>query len=253
MIADLIDDKLDIRLITRNVMSVYSTNNEYTDSFIRKLKHSSYILNNTDKVSSNSIISYIVKDYNIYENIFRFVKRHKQFNYNKFVEYLSFIKMSHLLWIHFYQLDPDKLKLVELVLQLSTNKKMVITDYIDELDCRDKLYTLLFHVGLEDRLIIVPFKNIDEAVNNSTCQCYIKSLDSVKIQSRFPNEFIEKEFNVSHDYYTGLRPKVYEKNLALARIRPISYKYTFYEILLILLFSIRMMLIKFNNWRVQCR
>ena len=39
MIADLIDDKLDIRLISQNVMAVYSTNNEYKDSFIRKLKH----------------------------------------------------------------------------------------------------------------------------------------------------------------------------------------------------------------------
>ena len=44
MIADLVDDKLKLRFITRNVMSVYSTNNEYTDDFIRKLKHSDYII-----------------------------------------------------------------------------------------------------------------------------------------------------------------------------------------------------------------
>lgn len=248
MIADIIDDKLDIRLISQNVMAVYSTNNEYTDAFLRKLKHSNYIINK-QTVSSDSFISYIKKTYNIYENIFRFAKRHKQINYNKFVEYLNFLDLNHLLWTHFYQLDKDTLSLVEIVLQLSTNKQVVIIDYIDELECRKKLYTLLFHVGLENRLIIVPFKNIDEAVNNSTCQCYIKSLDSVKIQSRFPNEYIEKEFNTSHNYYTGLRPVVYRKTSDA--IKPISYKYTLYEILLIILFSIKLLYITFNNWRTR--
>lgn len=42
MIADLIHDKLKIRLITRNVMSVYSTNYKYTDEFLRTLKPVSY-------------------------------------------------------------------------------------------------------------------------------------------------------------------------------------------------------------------
>ena len=248
MIADLIDDKLDIRLISRNVMAVYSTNNEYTDSFIRKLKHSNYIINK-QIVSSDSFISYIKKTYNIYENVFRFVKRHKKINSDKFVEYLNFLDLNHLLWTHFYQLDKDTLSLVEIVLQLSTNKQVVIIDYIDELECRNKLYTLLFHVGLENRLIIVPFKNIDEAVNNSTCQCYIKSPDSVKIKSKFPNEYIEREFNTSHNYYTGLRPVVYKNNSTA--IKPVSYKYSLYEILLIVLFSIKLLYITFNNWRTK--
>lgn len=251
MIADLIDDKLNIRLITRNVMAVYSTNIEYTDSFVRKLKHSDYKVDNHSIKKSDSIISYIRKTYNIYENIFRFVKKHKQFNYNKFVEYLNFLDLNHLLWSHFYQLDEDTLKLVEIVLQLSTNKRIVITDYIDELKCKDKLYSLLFHVGLEDRLIIVPFKIIDEAINNSTCQCYVKSKDEVKIQSRFSDAYLNTEFSDIELHYKGLRPKIYTPDNNV--ISPISYKYTFYEILLIILFSIRLMLIRFNNWRMQCQ
>lgn len=250
MIADIVDDTIDVRLITRNVMAVYSTNNEYTDSFIRKLKHSNYIVNKK-KVSSDSFISYIKKTYNIYENIFRFVKRHKDINYSKFVEYLDFLDLSHLLWTHFYQLSSSNLSLVEIIIQLSTNKEVVIIDYIDNLECRKKLYTLLFHVGLEDRLIIVPFRNIDEACNNSTCQCYVKSLSSVKIQSKFPNEYIEKEFNITHNYYTGTRPVIYTKSDTAALVKPVSYKYTLYEILLIMLYSIKMLYIQFNNWRTK--
>jgi hypothetical protein len=50
MIADLLDDNFHIRLITRNVMTVYSTNKEYTDKFITKLKNSTYIINNDEKL-----------------------------------------------------------------------------------------------------------------------------------------------------------------------------------------------------------
>lgn len=245
MIADLVDS-CDIRLITRNVMAVYSTNNEYTDNFIRKLKHSSYIVNHKE-VSSDSIISYVKKTYNVYENIYRFVKRHKDINYNKFIEYLSFLDLSHLLWLHFYQLSRSSLSIVEILLQLSTDKKIVIIDYIDDLQCRSKIYSLLFHIGLEDRLIIVPFNNIDEAVNNSTCQCYVKSLNEAKIQSRFSNEFINTEFSTSVVHYNGLRPLIYKKSSKT--IRPICYRYTFYEILLIVLFSIKLFLITLDNWR----
>ena len=246
MIADLIDDKLDVRLITRNVMSVYSTNSEYTDSFIRKLKHANYIIDDK-KVKSDSFISYIKKDYNIYKNIFRFVNSNKHINTNKFIEYLNYFDLNHLLWVHFYQLSKDDQNLVEILMQLANDKPVVIIDYIDDTKYTDKLYSLLFHIGLEDRLIIVPHRNIKNAVNNSTCQCYVKRQDAVKIQSKFPDKFINEEFSTTYKYYTGHRPPVYMKDLNI--IKPISYSYTLYEILLIMLFSIRMFYIAIYNWR----
>ena len=250
MIADIIDNKLHVRLITRNVMSVYSTDNEYVSKFIRKLKHSKYIVNNDKMVNSDDIISYVKRTYNTQENIYRFIRHHSDIDANKFIEYLNFIDLHHLLWLHFYQLNKQNLSIVEILLQLSTNKPIVIIDYIDDLKCRDKLYTLLFHVGLENRLIIVPFSNVDEAVNNSTCQCYIKSEDNITICSKFPNEYIEKEFSTfPHIYYTGLKPLLYKRSSYI--IKPASYKYTFTEIFLILLFSIKMLLIRFNNWRTK--
>lgn len=251
MIADLIDDNLNIRLITRNIMSVYSTDSEYTDRFLRKLKHSEYVINNDERVSSDNVISYIRKTYNIYENIFRFVHRHKEYSYNKFIEYLHFLNLDHLLWLHFNQLSKDSLCLVEILLQLSTSKPIVIIDYIDDLSCKKKLYTLLFHVGLEDRLIIIPFRKIDEAINNSTCQCYVKSQSSAEIQSRFSEEYLVSEFGDSF-HYNGLRPIIYTPNNN-SQIVPTSYKYTFYECMMIVLFSIKLMFIQFNNWRMQCQ
>ena len=247
MIADLIDDKLDVRLITRNIMSVYSTNNEYTDYFIRKIKHSAYDVNNKT-IKSDSFISYIKKDYNIYKNIFRFVDSHKSINTSKFIEYLDYFDKAQLLWVHFYQLDNEDIFLVETLMQLASNKPVVVTGYIDESKYRDKLYPLLFHVGLEDRLIIVPCKDIKIAVNNSTCQCYVKCPDAVKIQSRFPDKFINEEFKTSDKYYTGHKPPVYVKDLHNI-VKPISYSYTFYEIILIFLFSIKSLYIAFFNWR----
>lgn len=250
MIADIIDNKLHIRLITRNIMSVYSTDSEYVGKFIRKLKHSKYIVNNDKTVNSDDIISYVKRTYNTHENIYRFVRRHSDIDTNKFIEYLNFIDLHHLLWLHFYQLSEQNLSIIEILLQLSTNKPIVIVDYIDGLKHKDKLYTLLFHVGLENRLIIVPFNDIDEAVNNSTCQCYIKSEDSVTVCSKFPNEYIEKEFNTSpHVYYTGLKPLLYRRSSYI--IKPTSYTYTITEIVLIILFSLKMLLITFNNWRTK--
>ena len=248
MIADLIDDKLKLRFITRNVMSVYSTNSEYTDDFIRKLKHSNYIINK-QSTSSDSFISYIKKDYNVYKNIYRFVKKHKQINTSKFIEYLNYFGLNHLLWVHFYQLGKDELSLVEILMQLSSDMPVIIIDYIDDLKYKDKLYSLLFHVGLEDRLVIVPFKNIADAVNNSTCQCYIKHLSAVKIQSDFSNDFINTEFNTSQEYYNGKRPNVYKKDNSA--IVPASYRYSLYELLLILLFSIKMLFISLYNWKMR--
>ena len=248
MIADLVDDKLKLRFITRNVMSVYSTNNEYTDDFIRKLKHSDYIIDK-QTVNSNSFICYVKKTYNMYENIYMFVKKSKSINTDKFIDYLNYIELNHLLWLHFYQLSKDDLTLVEIIMQLATDKPFVIIDYIDNLKCKDKLYSLLFHVGLENRLVIVPFKDIKEAVNNSTCQCYIKHPLAVKIQSDFSNDFINTEFNTSLEYYNGLRPAVYRNDNSA--IVPTSYKYSLYELLLILLFSLKMIYIRLHNWKMR--
>ena len=228
MIADLVDDKLKIRFITRNVMSVYSTNSEYTDAFIRKLKHSEYIINKQTH-QSDSFISYTKKDYNIYKNILRYVKKCRHINTDKFIEYLNYFNLNHLLWMHFYQLSRDDRQLVDTLMLLSSNMQVIITDYIDDLKYRYKLYSLLFHVGLDDRLIIVPFK-------------------TVKIQSDFSNSFINTEFNTSLEYYNGLRPKIYKQcNSAIVP----TYKYSWCELLLIFLFSIKMIYISLYNWRAR--
>ena len=229
MIADLVDDKLKLRFITRNVMSVYSTNSEYTDSFIRRLKHSKYVINKQTE-QSDSFISYVKKDYNIYKNILLYVKKDSHINDDKFVEYLNYFDLNHLLWLHFYQLSNDDNRLVEILMQLASNMPVIIIDYVDDLKYKDKLYSLLFHVGLENRLVVVPFKNIAEAVNNSTCQCYVKHPLAIKIQSGFSNDFINTEFNTSLEYYNGLRPKRY-MNTDTAIIP--SYKYSWYELFLI--------------------
>jgi len=249
MIADLIDDKLNIRLITRNIMSVYSTNNEYTDYFIRKLKHSDYTIDDK-QVSSNSFISYVKRDYNIYKNISRFVSKNKHINNDKFTEYLNYFGLVHLLWLHFYQLSKEDLNLVEILMQLASDKPVVIIDYIDDSKYVEKLYSLLFHVGLEDRLIIVPYKDIFKAVNNATCQCYVNTPDAAKIQSRFPDNFLNETFNTTRGYYTGHRPPIYVKDSSI--VKTISYTYSWYEILLIVLFSLKMLYIKLYNWRTKC-
>lgn len=247
MIADLIEST-DIRLITKNVMSVYSTNKEYTDSFIRYLKTHNYLVNNVPHIA-NDLIGYNKKTYNIYENIYRFAKRHTDINLNKFIEYLNFLDLGHILLMHFYQLDNDTLSLIESLLQLSTYKPIVIIDYIDNLKYKDKIYSLLFHIGLDDRLIIVPFTNIQDAVNNSTWQCYVKSPTQVKTLPRFSNEFLNHEFNTHTHYYTGNLPVIYHNPSYIYSIQ--SYKYTLYEIFLIFLFAIKLYIIKFNNWRLS--
>ena len=250
MIADLVDDKLNIRLITRNVMSVYSTDSEYTDSFIRKLKHSDYTIDDKP-VSPNSFISYIKRDYNIYKNIFRFVSDDKHIDEDKFTEYLTYLDLNHLLWLHFYQLDSETLNIVEILMQLASDKPVVIINYIDGSKYVEKLFSLVFHVGLEDRLIIIPYKDIDKAVNNSTCQCYVNRPDAAKIQSRFPDNFLNETFKTTKGYYTGHHPPVYVKDSNI--VKPVSYTYSVYEIVLIMLFSIKMLYIQFFNWRTKCR
>lgn len=244
MIADLCSDS-DIRLITRNVMSLYSSSNEYRDSFIRKLKYSDYIVSG-HRLKSDFIISYVKKDYNKYENIFRFAKRKRDINLSKFIEYLSFIDLSHVLWMHFYQLDPDTLRIVELLIQLSGNKPIIITDQIDSFSNSNRLYSLIFNVGLEDRLIIIPFSDISAAVNNSTCQCYVKSNDLVKIKPKFPNDFLNREFGTCTVYYNGVRPRLYTCDANSIMIS--SYRYSLFEVLLIFVFSVEMLLFSLFNW-----
>ena len=248
MIADLIYDKLKLRFITRNVMSVYSTNVEYLDDFIRILKHSDYIINKQVK-KSNSFISYIKKDYNIYKNVFLYIKSCKHIDINRFIEYLNYLDLSYLLWLHFYQLSKEECSIVDTLMQLSGDNKVIIIDYIDELKYKDRLYSLLFHIGLEDRLIIVPFKNVYDAVNNSTCQCYIKNIVAVKIQSCFSNDFINNEFNTSCMYYNGLRPNVYKCGRVM--LSPVSYRYSLYELFLIFLYSLKMIYFSLYNWRAR--
>lgn len=247
MIADL-TESTDIRLITKNVMAVFSTDEKLTDSFIRRLKTHSYIVNDK-QLTARDIISYVVKNYNIYENLFRFVERNSEFNSDKFIEYLNYFNLGRLLWLHFYQLRKEDLSLVEILLQLSTEKHFIITDYVDCSKYKLKLYSLFLHVALDDKLIIVPFKNIDDAVNYTTCQCYVKNESAVKIMTRFPNEFLNYEFHNSKLYYKPILPHIYENNSII--LAPSSYKYSLYELFLILLFSIKMLFTYLYNWRMK--
>lgn len=249
MIADLVNNNLKIRLITRNVMAVYSVNSDYTDAFIRTLKHSYYTVENK-QIESTSFISFTVRNYNIYKNVFSYVKEITNVDVIKFSEYLNFLDLNHLLWLHFYQLSDVQIRIVELLLQLASNHKIIITDYIDSLqEYSTKIYTLLFHVGLEDRLIIVPFTNISDAVNNSTCQCYVKAPTVAKIQQTFSSEFINSEFNSNIEYYNRSRPAIYKRNTNY--LIPKSYKYSLFEMILIFLYSIKMLYIAFYNWRTN--
>ena len=248
MIADLVDDTFKIRLITRNVMCVYSTDKQFVDSFLLKLKHSNYIVNN-EQTKSDSIVAYTKKSYNPYENIYRYILRNNNIDATKFSEYLNYFGLNHLLWVHFYQLNKNDLLLVETLMSLSNNKQVVILDEIDSLECKNNLYSLAFHLGLENRLIIIPFTNIHDAVNNSTCQCYVKNYNAAKIQSDFSNEFINTEFNTSEEYYSRIRPSIYKKSDNY--IMPSSYKYTLYELFLIYLYYIKMIISSLNVWRYQ--
>ena len=249
MIADLINDKLHIRLITRNVMSVYSTDSKYTDNFILKLKHSFYTINYSDKQSySNTFIAYLVRDYNKYKNIFRYISKH--YNIKKFTEYLNFFDKNHLLWLHFSDLSDDDLCLIECLMLLLSNKQIIILDYFDDRPFAQQMVSLLFKLGLEDKLIIYPCKDVNFGINNSTCQCFVHSADSAKIQSRFSEEYLAEELSNPDIEYTASRPCVYIKRGDY--LIPKSYHYSLQEILLIFLFSIKLLYIKAFNWSVKC-
>ena len=248
MIADLISDSLKIRLITRNVMSVFSTKDEYTDTFLMKLKHSNYIINK-EIIKSDEFIAYTRKTYNPYKNIYKYVSKRKDVRTDKFVEFLNYFGLNHLLWMHFYQLNSDSLSLVETLILLATEKPIVIINYLNDSEYKKKLYSLLFHVGLENRLIIIPCKDLHDAVNNSTCQCYVKNNETVKIQSTFSSSFLNSEFNTSEEYYNNKRPRLYVEDSNY--IVPVSYTYTLYELFLIYLFTIKTFILSLNNWRYQ--
>ena len=168
MIADLIEynkHRSEIRLITKNVMSVYSIKQIYTDNLIHKLKHADYLVDNKIRKSSD-IISYNDKKYNMYENVYRYIISDTNYSLSRFAEYLNYFNLNHILWLHFYQIPSDDLHLVEILMTLSSNKPIIILDYIDKLSYKNKLYSLLFHIGLLDKLIIVPYTDIPDAISN---------------------------------------------------------------------------------------
>lgn len=246
MIADLINSSLDVRLITRNVMAVYSSNSEYTDNFIRCLKHSKYIVNG-NVVAADEIVSSVNKNYNIYKVVYKVASESNGIDLNSFISYMSFLNLEKLLWLKFADLSCSTRKLIEVLLCLSSNKKILILDYIDQFKFRHKVYSILFHTGLKDKLIIVPFTNIYDAVNNSTCQCYVKHKSAVKIKSEFSNQFLNSELHTSKNYYNGLRPRIYNNTKLV--LCPTSYKYSLYDTLMIFLYSLKMLYYTFYNWR----
>lgn len=249
MIADLIDTDYDVRLITRNVMSVFSSDDNFVSHLSYKVKHAKYLVNNDKVVKAESIVAFIKRDYNIKANIYRYVK--KRLNVQKFTEYLNFFDKNHLLWLHFSDLDSYDRLLVEILITLLQDKKIIFLDYFDDAPFAKDLISLLFDVGLEDKLIIYPCRDISFGISNSTCQCYVKSYSSAKIQSRFFEEYLTEELDTPDIRYEASRPAVYMKNDHY--IVPISYNYSLYELLMIFLFSIRLLFIKAFNWSVKCR
>ena len=92
MIADLIEynkHRSEIRLITKNVMSVYSIKQAYTDNLIHKLKHADYLVDNKI-IKSSDIISYNDKKYNMYENVYRYIISNNNYSLSRFAEYLNY-------------------------------------------------------------------------------------------------------------------------------------------------------------------
>ena len=246
MIADLINSSLDVRLITRNVMAVYSSNSEYTDHFIYNLKHSKYMVND-NVVAANEIISAVNKNYNIYKVVYKVASESNNIDLTSFINYMSYLNLERFLWLKFADLSCNTRKLIEILLCLSSNKKILILDYIDQYKFRHKIYSILFHIGLKDKLIIVPFTNIYDAVNNSTCQCYVKHKFAVKIKSEFSNEFLNSELHTSKIYYNGSRPRIYNNTKLV--VCPTSYKYSLYDMFMIFLYSLKMLYYTFYNWR----
>lgn len=252
MFVDLLDQNYKLRLITKNVLSVFSTNDNVASDFLTTLSNAKFKVNNKDIVTSDKLISNINYNYNKYENIFNYITKQTDIDKNKVIEYISYFKINHILWLSFDQINQCELQLLNMVLQLASFKRIIITDYFDDNPYKYKVYSLLFKVGLEDRLIIIPFRNLNDATSNSTCQCYVKEPNNVRIQTKFSVEYLNYEFKSSVNYYNNIQlPHIYTNHEL--RLRPTKYKYNLYQLLLILLYNIRLMLYSFFNWRnKQC-
>lgn len=248
MFADLLDQNYKIRLITNNVLAVFSTNDIPVLDFLNVILDSKFKINNNNIVNSESVISTYNTKYNKYENIFRYIVKQNKINKTKVIEYISFFNINYILWLSFDQINKFELQILNVILQLSTNKPIIITDYFDDNPFKYKLYSLLFNIGLEDRLVIVPFRNISDAVSNSTCQCYVKEINDARIQTKFPVEYLNYEFKSNLNYYKiSNTPCIYTNNEL--QLCPTNYKYTLYQLALIILYNIKLMLFTIFNWR----
>ena len=244
MIFDLIDDNIELRLITRNVMSVFSISRENTDRVLRKIKHGTY---SCCGERENSLVAYSKKDYNLYSNIFEYVSNKLKYNVESFAEYLNYFNLNHLLWLRFADISGDESLLIETLLQILSDKPIVVLDYIEKSPYRELLCSLIYHEGLKDRIIIVPYTDIAAAVNNSTCQCYVRGLNDIKVQSKFSNAYLNTEFNTDIEYYTGKVPLLYTGSSGY--IFPSSYVYQLNDLFLIFIYRLYYMWILFFNWR----
>lgn len=248
MFVDLLDRNYKIRLITKNVLSVFSTNDNAVSDFLTTLSNAKFKVNNKDIVDSCKLISNINYNYNKYENVFRYIVKQNKINKSKVIEYISFFNINYILWLSFDQVNKFELQILNVILQLSTDKPIIITDYFDDNPFKYKLYSLLFNIGLEDRLVIVPFRNISDAVSNSTCQCYVKEINDARIQTKFSVEYLNYEFKSALNYYKiSSTPCIYTNNEL--QLCPTNYKYTFYQLLLITFYNIKLMLLTIFNWR----
>ena len=248
MIADLINDKYNIRLITTNVMSIFSSSNNTLNEFISALKSSTYSVNDSIK-SADSLVCYKLSEINKFESVSSIIAKLAS-DKNKAIEYISYLNLNYILWMKWYQLSSIDLLAITTILKLVSRKDIIILDTIDTHPLKDKLYSLSFQVGLSDKLVIIPFTSIIEAVNHSTCQCYIKPNVGSKILTRFSNEFLNQEFSTSINYYYSDQPKKYIKEESC--LAPASQRYSIYDLLLIYLYSIKLLFIKFTSyWRIN--
>lgn len=246
MIADLINDTYKVRLITKNVMSVFSSSKSDLDEFLTLLHSSNYIVNGLVK-SADNILCYKLPNINKFECVYHILEKHTS-NLSKSIEYISYLGLNHILWIKWHHLSDSDLLAVSTVIRLMSERKIILIDCIESHQLRDKLYSIAYNIGIADKLVIIPYTSVFEAVNNSTCQCYFKHDFGAKIISKFSNEFLNKEFNTSVNYYHTSKPKVYCNTSAV--LAPTSYKYSAYDLILIYLYSIKILFLNLiTHWR----
>ena len=120
-----------------------SSDSGYTYHFAYNIKHATrYIINNNTETDSENVVAFITRDYNSRENIFRYVT--KRFDVDKFSEYLNFFNKNHLLWLHFSDLSNSDRLLVEILIALLHNKKIIFLDYFDDAPFANDMISLLF-------------------------------------------------------------------------------------------------------------